>query len=220
MLRRTGPTSERRRRWAGAVTAIAAALPLALMWLALWMGCTVTESNYKTLSFFFDGVPDPSAPVGADGQPLAAGDLRRSPTYVIHKPYEEQNCDVCHQGRLRMSRRDSDVCMKCHEGVRTEHEHMHGPVSAGACLWCHAPHESAYAHLLKDSDRRVCTTCHTPALMTGDRVPAHSDESRACLECHFGHGGTSAFMLRAGAGSERSGGVTEGDRAEPRGVKR
>ena len=30
----------------------------------MWTGCTVSESKYKTLSFFFDGVPDPTIPVG------------------------------------------------------------------------------------------------------------------------------------------------------------
>ena len=39
-----------------------AILALALMPATLWLGCSV-EKNYKILSFFFDGVPDPNAPV-------------------------------------------------------------------------------------------------------------------------------------------------------------
>src|SRR4051794_38380706 len=39
--------------------------------VGVWVGCTA-ESKYKTLSYFFDGVPDPNAPKpGAGG---AAGE--------------------------------------------------------------------------------------------------------------------------------------------------
>ena len=49
--------------------------------LVLLAGCTVTEKNYRTLSRFFDGVPDPNAPTnkvamtvsGSPGQTNAGG---------------------------------------------------------------------------------------------------------------------------------------------------
>jgi predicted CXXCH cytochrome family protein len=198
MERPVVPTSDRQRRWGHVAATAASAAALALLAAAAWTGCTVTESNYRSLSFFFDGVPDPRVPLGPDGQPLAPSDPRRSPTFVIHVPYAEDNCDACHQGRMRMSRRDSDVCLKCHEAARSGHEHMHGPVAAGECLWCHNPHESAYASLMKDTDRRVCTTCHAPGMLHGERVPAHGDPARGCLECHSGHGGSAPFMLKEG----------------------
>jgi predicted CXXCH cytochrome family protein len=191
------------RPWGTVFTTIAATFPFALLGLIAWTGCTVTEANYHTLSFFFDGVPDPTLARDLDGRPFTPGDPRRSPSFSIHKPYEEDNCDACHQGRMKMSRRDSDVCLKCHEQVRSAHEYMHGPVAAGECLWCHSPHESAHAALLRDVDRNVCTTCHTAGLLTGQWVPAHTDPSRACLECHFGHGGTAPSMLREGVSVQR-----------------
>jgi predicted CXXCH cytochrome family protein len=76
---------------------------------------------------------------------------------------------------------------------------MHGPVAAGACMWCHAPHESIHRSLLRDADRKVCAQCHTAAMLAGTKVPEHADESRACLECHTGHGGPAPYMLRAAA---------------------
>jgi predicted CXXCH cytochrome family protein len=73
---------------------------------------------------------------------------------------------------------------------------MHGPVVAAACLWCHAPHESAFSALLKDEPRNVCIGCHDQGLLGTERVPAHADESRSCLDCHYGHGGTRQYFIR------------------------
>lgn len=191
-------TAPARRRWARAAITLAATGPLALIAAAIYTGCTVNESNYATLSFFFDGVPNPGDVRGPNGEVLAPGDIRRRSSVTIHKPYAEDNCDACHQGRMRMSRRDSDVCMKCHEAERSKHERMHGPVASGECLWCHSPHESAFGALLRERDRTVCTTCHTAGLLDTRTVPAHSDQARGCLECHYGHGGSAPHMLRDG----------------------
>ena len=165
-----------------------------------WTGCTVTKQNYKTLSFFFDGVPDPSAPAGQgagrsgpDGKPAFA---------VVHRPYAEEKCDACHKTRYRPSRNDSSICLQCHAAVQTEHPLMHGPVVATACLWCHTPHESTRPALLRDDDRKVCSQCHTGSTFDASTVPAHGDPARACLECHFGHGGNARFMLRPGAAAD------------------
>lgn len=182
---------------AGARAWIIGAGGTALLVCAVWCGCTVTPKNYKTLSFFFDGVPDPSAPVA--GAEASADSLRRSPTYVAHKPYAEERCDECHASRYRLTRNSSDVCMKCHAPVRTQYDRMHGPVAAGACLWCHSPHESAYPSLLRDQDRKVCSQCHSPSMLDSQRTPAHADEGRSCLECHFGHGGERDLFLRPAA---------------------
>lgn len=175
---------------AGAGCVLAVALVLA------WTGCTVTESNYKMLSYFFDGVPDPNAPVPIDGGTLVDA-IRRSPTYTVHKPYEADACAECHSSRFRLTRNDSPVCLKCHADQVSSHPRMHGPVAAGACLWCHSPHDSAYAHLLRDRDRPLCMQCHEQGLLSTATVPAHADASRGCLECHAGHGGAAALFLRA-----------------------
>lgn len=178
----------RGRQWAAAILA---ALVLALA----WAGCGVTPSNYKTLSFFFDGVPNPNstaagAPAGADGPSARV-------MVSSHVPYIQESCGECHTAKLRMPRNDSRFCLKCHEGVDQTYERMHGPVAARACLWCHHPHESALPHLLRDADRTICSQCHTPEMLDSTRVPEHADASRACLECHVGHGSPKPFMLRA-----------------------
>ncbi|VAX41589.1 hypothetical protein MNBD_PLANCTO03-1089, partial [hydrothermal vent metagenome] len=66
-----------------------------------------------------------------------------------------------------------------------------------ACLWCHAPHESPYAALFKGPVRQVCSACHAPGMLGTDETPEHlPDAEESCLDCHFGHGGTSRFFLR------------------------
>lgn len=169
----------------------------ALVSSAVWTGCSI-EKNYATLSFFFDGVPDPAA----KAQALAAGgvteDMRKSPTYSLHKPFAEEKCWECHKGQPASSGMDAGICMNCHKAVPTEHARMHGPVVAGACLWCHAPHESAQANLLKKPARQVCAQCHEQQLLDSKRVPEHADENKSCLECHSGHGGRAAMFLKEG----------------------
>jgi predicted CXXCH cytochrome family protein len=162
--------------------------------LLAWAGCTVTPENYKLLSMLFDGVPDPSMS-GPSGN-IVGFDISQSPTYSIHKPYEEQQCEACHKVGLQPTRNDSAICIDCHKQTPTEHRFTHGPVAAGACMWCHAPHESAHAALLRDVDRKVCAQCHTPDMLSSTKVPEHADPGRACLECHTGHGGPEPYMLR------------------------
>jgi predicted CXXCH cytochrome family protein len=188
----TGP------RPAGAAAAVRSALAAGLVIAAtalVWAGCTVTARNYKTLSFFFDGVPDPSA-TSAAGSLVGA----RTPEHVVvHRPYGEERCAECHKGRTRPTKNDSGLCLQCHAGVTSEHERMHGPVAAVACLWCHTPHESRYASLLRGPDRTICAQCHTPSMLNVERVPEHADVSRACLECHVGHGSAAPYLLRTAA---------------------
>jgi predicted CXXCH cytochrome family protein len=165
-----------------------------------WSGCTPTPENYELLSFFFDGVPDPSAVRMVEGQALSIADIRASPNYTIHQPYAEDKCADCHSARFRLTRDDSGACVKCHEDQLAQHPRMHGPVVACACLWCHEPHESAHAVLLREPGRGICIQCHVQELLSAERVPEHADETRACLECHYGHGGaTPAFLRTAGA---------------------
>jgi len=179
---------------AGGRLALAGLLAAALAPVVCWSGCS-PAGRYRTLSFFFDGVPDPSAPVIDTS---SAGALRRSPTYSVHQPFAAERCSDCHARRFRLGPQDSGLCLDCHAEVPREQPFMHGPVAAVACLWCHSAHESAYASLLKGPARQVCSSCHEPGLLNVTRVPAHADESRSCLECHQGHGGGGRHFLRAG----------------------
>jgi len=196
--------THRRRFGRAAPAAVAGVAGGAMLLLAAWASCTVTRENYKTLSFFFDGVPNPDAPAAAVDP--RTGAVHQYVVVSLHAPYAEEKCDECHASRLRLSNRDSAACLKCHAQTRQGFERMHGPVAAGACLWCHNPHESAYPHLLRDSDRRLCGQCHTPELLDTSRVPEHADEARACLECHVGHGGAHPFLMRTGRDVPQAGG--------------
>jgi predicted CXXCH cytochrome family protein len=153
------------------------------------------EKNYELLSFFFDGVPDPNAPL-LPGATIEQ--IRQSPTYSIHKPFAEDRCADCHERRFDLGPADSDMCLKCHEAVPSEKPLMHGPVAAVACLWCHTAHESPYVALLKAPPRTACATCHDAAILSSARVPEHAPESLvSCLDCHSGHGGTTRYFLHA-----------------------
>lgn len=174
-----------------------AALGLAALGVA-WVGCTVTESNYKTLSFFFDGVPDPTAKAKAgDGS-----DSTIAAAVISHKPFAEEKCEECHRTQYRPSRNDPSACLKCHDKVMDKNPWTHGAVAGGACIWCHNPHESARKWLLRGPDRKVCAQCHSASMMKTSTVAAHHDPNIGCLECHYGHGGQDALMLRPGASAQ------------------
>jgi predicted CXXCH cytochrome family protein len=166
---------------------------LALSAWAAW-SCEVTPKNYPTLSYFFDGVPDPNAK-GKPGAGLQSPNIQSSPTYSIHKPYADAACIECHSKSYDLTVQDSGICLKCHRDRVNQYPKMHGPVAAVACLWCHTPHESAEAHLLKKPAREVCLQCHDVAALNSDKVPAHVDPARSCIECHSGHGGTAPYFL-------------------------
>lgn len=187
-------TSHRTRFSGGRRLAVAACLCVLASSL-VWAGCSI-ERNYATLSFFFDGVPNPEAKARAAA--LLTADMRASATYTLHKPFAEEQCAECHTGKLKITDRDSQMCMKCHADAPTKYVKMHGPVAAAACLWCHSPHESAEAHLLRKPARQVCAQCHDQTLLSAERVPAHADAQVSCLDCHNGHGGPASMFLKEG----------------------
>lgn len=158
----------------------------------VWCGCAVTVENYRALSFFFDGVPDPGLAVAR------AADGTVAPAVIVHAPFAEEKCESCHRTQYRPGRNDPTACLSCHEKAREHEGWTHGAVAGGACLWCHAPHESARRWLLRGPDRKVCAQCRAASMTAASPVAAHADESVGCLACHFGHGGPNPMMLRAG----------------------
>jgi len=176
-------------------------VPAALA-MACWVGCSI-ERDYKILSFFFEGVPTPESL----REEATSPGLGAAQNYVVHAPYARDACLECHVSsvQIQLSRDDSGLCLKCHEGVPTEYAFMHGPV-AGACLWCHDPHLSGHKHLLRQRSPEVCMQCHDEGLMaTSD--PAHDDPGTDCLECHQGHGGPTRGFLRPSYRKKEAGSV-------------
>jgi predicted CXXCH cytochrome family protein len=191
------------RYWTGPVVAWSLLGSCAL--LLCWAGCATPHERYKTLSFFFDGVPDPDAPVST--QPDTSMRTARSGsgatlTVYTHKPFAENKCANCHgssRGNFEsFSRADPHVCRSCHENTAHQYPVMHGPVVNNECLWCHEPHESTVPHLLKDRAPALCLQCHSRKDLP-IRPVEHQDPKLDCLICHVGHGGVRHGLLRAGA---------------------
>jgi predicted CXXCH cytochrome family protein len=166
---------------------------------ALAVGCSVAK-NYKTLCFFFDGVPDPNAPV--TGPPtslnLAAmpnGQLGPMKMYR-HKPYAEGKCAECHKAdKKQLVTVKAELCLKCHAPTVKQYAVMHAPVAIGLCLWCHEPHESDSPKLLKTTAPQLCLQCHDASLLPSNVKPHQFPDQANCLECHVGHGGTKPSLL-------------------------
>lgn len=165
---------------------------------SFWAGCSI-EKHYDVLSFFFDGVPDPNAPVEVSGV------FARNPRadYIVHEPFAEGACQNCHTdfSDLTAIRNDSGVCLQCHASSLNEYAYMHAPVVTTNCLWCHNPHQSPHAYLLRAEPADLCGRCHTARVLG----PAHRSQPAAlfasCLDCHAGHGGSQPLFLLPNAPS-------------------
>ncbi len=164
------------------------------------IGCS-PERKHKVLSFFFDGVPDPNAPVetGLTTTDAEGKTVPMRPIISRHKPYAEGKCDSCHagsSGAMEPTAVGSSQCGNCHKDVGAQYKYVHGPVASGECLWCHDAHEARYEHLMKDDIATVCGQCHDLNLLNAD-VPAHAQPSAEdCTTCHGGHGGPDVAMLK------------------------
>ena len=77
----------RRILWGGVLTGLG---------MLLLAGCGTARERYRTLSFFFDGVPDPDAvkPLSNEGVPV----LLNTRVVKQHPPYRDNKCDACHRG--------------------------------------------------------------------------------------------------------------------------
>jgi predicted CXXCH cytochrome family protein len=168
----------------------------AVLGAILMLGCSSPEKRYQVLSFFFDGVPDPNAPVHVIGSKV--GDSTGNRT-VVHKPYADNQCNSCHLNTNDIFARAQvreDLCVSCHAGTPVQYAVMHGPVVNNACQMCHVPHSSALPHLLRQPSPGLCTQCHEPGgLALMHKQPL--DPKASCIDCHSGHGGSDHTMLLA-----------------------
>lgn len=179
------------------------------MWVcaAMLLGAACDENrHYRTLTFFFDGVPKPGekppvgyAPDGSAGFPDAEQSDRAVPRIVryAHPPYREGKCAACHDntsGQLVATPQEG-LCAPCHRDVPGAVRYVHGPVAVKDCLTCHHFHGSTYPSILLDEPRGLCLRCHAEAdLGTG---PHHEAASQSdCTDCHHPHGGADQFFLR------------------------
>ncbi len=190
---------------------------LVLLLASVLAGCA-PATRYRTLSFFFDGVPDPtalpaqftapvaSAAAAAPSAPVAP--LSRPGPRQYHKPYQDFQCGPCHgrdpggQGQRLSKSVAEGLCYDCHKDLSKEVLFVHAPVLVNACLECHEPHLSNGPHLLLSARPNVCARCHVPAdLSTGDHHrDAASLTDSTCISCHLPHGGPRRHLLRSVGG--------------------
>lgn len=181
---------------------------LTIMFTCIAFTACNTEKHYRTLSIFFDGVPEPRAeiPNRADSvqtdratgfnESVNFDDSIKPDTASVHPVYRPNQCDRCHDVThgYRLNQRQPALCYKCHDDFKNQFKKLHGPVAAGFCTACHLPHQSNYRPLLKKSPRENCRYCH----QAGDvgKNSAHADNSDIeCRECHNPHGGPNKYFL-------------------------
>jgi predicted CXXCH cytochrome family protein len=165
-----------------------------LLLIALASGC-VTESNYKVLSFFFDGVPDPSIPAeirlsAREARMASLSQARGS----IHGPYGARMCDGCHNRSTNaLIKPVEELCMICHD-IKLDKKWIHGPLVSGGCRVCHFPHSSPNEFLLVSDSKDFCFHCHSRDDFA--KNPAHEGVGSQCILCHDPHMSDNKNLLR------------------------
>jgi predicted CXXCH cytochrome family protein len=189
---------------------------LALFVIAVLAGCSDPVARHRTLTTFFDGVPE-LKPVEQLCQDYMGDQYReyydelearraagkeqdeagRQRIISKHKPFAEKNCNGCHDfKKTNMLLRPNDqLCFMCHTDF-IKGAHVHGPVSVGDCLACHLPHDSVYPALLQESKNKICEKCHTEARVAvrmHEQVISHGMQ---CVDCHDPHSGNVRYFLQ------------------------
>lgn len=157
-------------------------------------GCS-KEIQYKTLTFFFDGVPDTVKTIIINDTLLQAENSDKLNTPVqtvqetnkfIHPPYKDRECNICHSdGDFTMPQ--PQLCYQCHEDFATKYTYVHGPVAGGYCTACHHPHMGEKKLLLRKG-QDICLYCHEKELVFKNENHSGIEETY-CTECHNPHGG-------------------------------
>lgn len=170
--------------------------------IAFLEGCS-PSGRYKVLSFFFDGVPNPTA---ISEQPVqAAADTTLNqisaregaiPEIFSHTPYKEKKCESCHSKNSsnELIKTLPGLCISCHRDFESKYKVLHGPVASGYCLECHTPHTSGNAGLLIRKGQNLCLNCHNSKAIFKNKIHEGTGK-RNCGECHNPHGGEDQFLL-------------------------
>ncbi len=172
------------------------------------IACSV-EKHYHTLSFFFDGVPNPNRD-SLSAYPDSAGTFVTDsvsliaqmvkPEFIVHQPYRERACSMCHKkasmGKLSLSQ--PELCYTCHINFGELYSNEHGPSVGGYCTECHNPHKSKNEKLLERTGQNLCLDCHG-SVRFYESVFHDSASELACDACHNPHGGNEHSLLKKGA---------------------
>lgn len=169
----------------------------------LFVSCS-PKINYKLLSSFFDGVPNPDvadsisqidSPVQADENSLNTN-IPEKPQFIFHYPYLEKECSSCHDqdNMAQYVEEQPELCYVCHENFADRFSVLHAPVEGGECTNCHSPHLSKNEKLLTRVGQDLCLECHDFNDVKQNEI--HTDiGDMNCTECHNPHGGDDRFIL-------------------------
>jgi predicted CXXCH cytochrome family protein len=174
--------------------------------MTLLNSCSSTNS-YKTLSFFFDGVPKPDIEktsqkldslASADSTSLSQNIiLAQKPLVNYHPPFQEKECASCHDQSAmgKFINPQPELCYQCHDDFKNTYKVLHGPVAGGQCTACHNPHQSENENLLTRTGQSLCLYCHESNLVMA--LEEHKEIQDAnCTDCHNPHGGENKYNLR------------------------
>jgi predicted CXXCH cytochrome family protein len=168
--------------------------------------CSET-ARYRTLSFFFDGVPPPGASAAESDTQETAAVVPEEPgtparqvarrVFHNHPPYQEGRCGACHNpdGGQLFRTLEEGLCQTCHSSIPGDTGYVHGPVAVNACLFCHHYHRSPNPKLLLDDAKATCLRCHERDSLTEGRYHA-TIEVQTCLACHDPHEGDNPYFLK------------------------
>jgi len=177
-----------------------------MLLLAIFIMATI-GCSHKTLSIFFDGVPDNSdstitatatVPVAEDNavQDNTMAEMTDNKS-SFHSPFTNKECSSCHDKQAMGQYVESQpgMCYQCHDNFSNMYTNLHAPVDAGSCTECHNPHQSQYPKLLKADERTMCLSCHDN---TEDKwISIHEGiENASCSECHNPHGSNDNALLK------------------------
>jgi predicted CXXCH cytochrome family protein len=161
----------------------------------------------KTLSVFFDGVPDPEDSLAAfpeqnvQNAAIAASDPATaggtSPRYYFHSPYQQKECAACHSANSfgKLLEPPPGLCYQCHEDFSTTFLSLHVPVEAGECMTCHKPHMADNRYFLIMPVQQLCYECHDKESILHTEYHAHILDND-CTDCHNPHGGNKTYFLK------------------------
>jgi len=165
------------------------------------VSCDEVE-RYKTLTFFFDGVPPLGQEELINSNFQESTQTRPKQLWYVHEP--QKDCTLCHGKRkqqrgfslqVRLTAPVPKLCYGCHADYTVSASFVHGPVAIGQCLFCHNPHKSKIEHLLKEPEPKLCYLCHD--INTVELIPAHfTNQQFACTGCHNAHASPVKALLK------------------------
>ena len=156
------------------------------------------QQRYRILSFFFDGVPDPTKKnleEGSGGEGKNAKTSMRA-SYHEHGPFAAKLCDSCHEstGSNKLILPIEELCINCHQ-LNIKKRLVHGPLATGNCRTCHDPHGSSYRYLLVTESKTFCYFCHNSEDILKREVH-QKNNTEECTACHDAHASDKDFLLK------------------------